>query len=365
MVRHAGNQLLRGIGMVLLGVLVIAWVIMNTRTAYASPGGPLDNGAIISQATALPQTPQPLRTPIPEGDQSTILGDQVVSGSSFTLHANEVLRGDLTVFGGSAVLEEGSRVEGRMSLMGGSADVYGTVTGGITVVGGSLRLRPSAQIDGGLHTLGGTVNRDNGAQVRGQSSRISPPVMNRVMPFNYDLFEFLFNLATAAFAKVIGLVLITLIAIAIVTLFPNHTSLTAGVVKSQWLVAGSIGILTFITVPIMLLMLSITICLIPAAVVIALAWVVAIVFGWVISARVIGELMVNQLHIRTWNLLAQTVLGVVTLGLLGMLPIVGWLFGLLASAVGMGALLLCRGGTRNYPDYPAATPSLPTSTAAM
>jgi hypothetical protein len=261
------------------------------------------------------------------------------------------------------MLEEGSRVEGRISVMGGSADVYGIVTGGITVIGGSLRLRPSAQVDGGLHTLGGTVNRDAGAQVRGPSSTITSQATNRANPFNNEFFDFMVNIVTAAIENATGLILIIIVAIAIVTLFPNQTSLTSSVVKSNWLVTGSIGMLTYLVMPILLFILTITICLIPIAVILGLAWVVAIIFGWVIVARVIGEVIVDHLHLRSWNLLAQTILGVVGLGMVGMLPFVGWIVGLLASAVGMGALLLSRGGTRNYPDL--HTSIVPTTTASV
>ncbi len=348
----------RGCGMALSGLMLVASLGAFAGSASAAPNGPQLPEAV-AQATATP------RPPAAEDDRRVVDGDQTVSGTSYTLRANEILRGNLNVFGGNAMLEEGSRVEGNVSVFGGEADIYGAVTGDINVVGGSLWLRPSARVEGGLHMLGGTVDRDPAAQVRGQTSRVTPPTVNRVVTRFNSPFDVLFDLIGAAFAKLIGLLFITLLAIAVVTLFPNYAAVAAGVVRQQWLVAGSIGVLTFIAMPVVIVLLAITICLIPAAVIIALGWVVAILFGWVITARVIGELIANQLHVVSWSALGQLVMGVVVLALLGMIPIIGWIFGLLASSVGLGALILSRGGTRNYPFNPTpspAPPSLPSPT---
>jgi hypothetical protein len=342
----------RGSGMAVAGLMLVTSLFLFAESASAAPNSPPLTGAV-AQATATP------RPPTLEDDRRTIDGDQVVSGNNYTLRANDILRGDLTVFGGNAVLEEGSRVEGNVNIFGGEADVYGAVTGDINVVGGSLRLRPSARVEGGLHMLGGYIDRDPSAQVRGNTSRLTPPFVNRVESRSNSPFDVMFNLIGAAFAKIAGLVLITLLAIAVVTLFPNHTAVTADVVRHQWLVSGSIGILTFIAMPVVIGLLAITICLIPAAVIFALGWTVAILFGWVIAARVVGEQIAIQLHAKSWSVLGQTVMGVVILALLGMIPFIGWMIALLTSSVGLGALILCRGGTRNYPFTPTTPPTPP------
>ena len=132
---------------------------------------------------------------------------------------------------------------------------------------------------------------------------------------------------------------------------------TAGTIGSQWLVSVAIGALTYVAVPILIVLLSITLCLIPVAVLLALAWAVAILFGWAIVARMVGERLMIGLKRDNWTLIGQTAFGAVLLALLGSIPIFGWLVGFAASSIGIGALILTRFGTQAYPRYvaPVAT----------
>ena len=302
--------------------------------------------------------------PVP-AEQEIIRGNQLVTVGSYTLRSGQTLRGDLTIFGGEAILEEGSRVEGNVSVLGGTADIAGAITEDMNLVGGSVRLRASAEVDGDVNVMGGSVAKDPGAIVRGETNRFTgprvAPQMNPRMD-GYDSgwdgpFRWLFDLVAGALAALMGILLITLFSIAAVALFPNNVARTAGTIGSQWLVSVAIGALTYVAVPILIVLLSITLCLIPVAVLLALAWAVAILFGWAIVARMVGERVMIGLKRNNWTLIGQTAFGAVLLALLGSIPIFGWLVGFVASSIGVGALILTRFGTQAYPRYvaPVAT----------
>ena len=274
----------------------------------------------------------------------------MVSGERFTLRSNEILRGDLTVFGGDVVLEENSRVEGDVTLFGGSADIYGDVTRDLTMVGGSAHLRPSSRVEGKQTMLGGSLTRDEGSVIGGQSAQGSGAPFSGGFPWNWQSqFRDMLDRVNNVFSTIAGAILITLLSVAIVALFPAHVARVVEVAQRQWLAAGSIGLLTFMTVPIALVLLSVTICLIPAAVLLLIAWVLAMLGGWAVVARMLGERLAIGLKLTNWSVPGQTALGAVVLALAGALPVIGWLIGLLAIALGMGALILMFADMRSRP----------------
>ena len=309
---------------------------------------------------AAPTPPPPELTPPAQEDRQVITGDQVVSGSDYVLRSNETLRGDLTIFGGNVTLQEGSQVQGNITIFGGNADIGGIVTGDLTAIGGNVRLRSTSRVDGKQNTVGGSIERDPGAQVRSPGQDYTRAPFTFVFPQQQrEPFTFVFDLIGSFFARLTGAILAVLLAIAVVALFPAQVAQTASVVQSQWLVAGSIGILTTIVMPVVIVVLAITICLLPAAVILGLGWALASLFGWVVAARIVGERLASALNLQSWSAMGRITLGALLLALTGMLPLIGWLVGLLASAVGMGALILTRGGTQPYPKAIDGPPTLP------
>jgi hypothetical protein len=313
--------------------------------------------------TSLAPAPSPTATPLAPEDQRVVQGDQVVTGNNFTLQSGEVLRGDLTVFGGNVVLEENSRVEGSITIFGGDADINSTVTRDLTLMGGSAHLRSAARIEGKETVLGGSVTRDPGAVVNGQSTRFTTPPFRGVFPFSTATppspFRFFFNAVGDAISTFARIILITLLAVAIVALFPTNVVRVSETAQQQWLVAGSVGIFSFVAMPVVLVVLAITICLIPAAIVLAIAWVLALLGGWTVAARLLGERLATWFKSTQWSIIGQTALGAVVLAVVGALPLIGWIISFLATALGVGALILTFAGTRTYPAPPSSVSQLP------
>ncbi len=311
-------------------------------------------------------------------------GDQVVFGDNFTLAAGEVVSGDLIIFGGNAKLEEGSRVKGNVNLFAGNVDVYGSIDGDINVVGGNVSLKASAKVGGKQNVVAGNISRAPGVAMGSASpstgsSRsgvtVAPPgggFFNRLGAWldsaiagngGPDGFwrSFFQQISRSMGSDPLGLkwltntlssaVFTTILAVLAVAIFPKRYETMVWVARRQSVSALSVGGLTWVAVPILATILVFTICLIPASIVGILAWGLGSALGWVVSASVFGDWLLRGLGKRNIAPIGQTAIGACVLVCLGALPMFGWLVGLAATFLGLGALLLTRFGTRGNDQW--------------
>ena len=119
------------------------------------------------------------------------------------------------------------------------------------------------------------------------------------------------------------------------------------------------GLLTLIAVPALLVLLAITICLIPFSVLGFLLFGVSVAFGVIALGLEVG-VRLGQAFQRAFHPAAAAGLGTLLLALvvggIGLIPCVGWIAPTLTAALGAGAVVLTRFGSRTYT---VAGPSLP------
>jgi hypothetical protein len=153
-------------------------------------------------------------------------------------------------------------------------------------------------------------------------------------------------------------------------MFFEKQSLTAArTMVSQPGISGGLGCLTIVVAPFLLLLLVLTICLIPVALVVSILLGVVITFGWIILGYEVGMRLGRQFH-QEWAAPLAAGLGtfllVVVGGLLNILPPIGWTYVTAVSSLGIGAVLLTRLGTQDYvpTSFAAATPAAPAAATA-
>lgn len=295
---------------------------------------------------------------------------QVVMGGNFVLEAGETLDGDLLVFGGNVTLEADSIVQGDLFLLGGNADIDGEVNGDLALLGGNADLGRTAVLNGDVISLGGNLARAEGAQISGDV--VSADEFS--IPFQFDFPSFGFGRSRVIgpfegggfrFSPVWDVLwflfrslLLAALAILVVMFWPNPTSRAAKAVVSQPLLSGGLGLLTFIVAPILLVVLAITIILSPVSLLAAILLVVAGVFGWIAIGLEVGDRMSEAFG---WELHPAASAGIGTLAMslvvggIGLIPCIGWLAGVVVAAIGLGAVLLTRFGSR---EYVSAAPEL-------
>lgn len=288
---------------------------------------------------------------------------QVVMGGGYVLEAGETLSGDLLVFGGNVTLEAESIVDGNVLLLGGNADIDGEVNGDLALLGGNASLGANAVLQGSVISLGGNLSRAEGAEIGGDV--VSADEFSIPMQFDFPSFGFGRSRIVGPFDNVgfrfspvwdvlwfgFRSLLLAALAILVVMFWPKPTARAAGAVVSQPILSGGLGLLTFIVAPILLVVLAITIILSPVSLVAGILLVVAGVFGWIAIGLEVGDRLSEAFK---WEVHPAASAGIGTLatslvvGGIGLIPCVGWLAGVVVTAIGLGAVLLTRFGSREY-----------------
>jgi len=306
-------------------------------------------------------------------------GARVLLGEPLYLGPGEVRRGDVVIIGGELRTEPESTLEGNVAVIGGNATVAGTVIGDVAIVSGTLYLKATAVVQGDVINLGGVLDREPRAVVRGSilnglapqigmrlpfgperpisPLEITPP---RPQPWNWLVNFFLNGLTAVAWAT-----LMAVLGVLLVVAFPQPAGRVAQTIREGPMLAFGVGLLVQVLALPVLILLTITICLAPLALLMALVLVVAWLFGWLVVGWMIGQWLVKALNARQTTPVLEMAVGVILLTLLWRLPRVipclGWLVSvgvlIVAGSIGLGAVLLTRFGTQLY--RPGAGPGGP------
>lgn len=295
---------------------------------------------------------------------------KLVLGGTYTLQSGETLYEDLVVLGGYVRLEADSVVNGDVAIMGGTLFAAGIINGDLITAGGAIYLQDSATVKGDFTSLGAQVERNQGAEILGEIfSEQDVPVSilpdtwqsTRIMPYGIHS-----SFSLGWF--ILRIVLWGLLAMLIVMFLPDHAERVTKAVRSQPLIATGLGIATVLILPILLVILAITICLLPVSLIGFLGLVVAWAFGVIALGLEVGRRFGRILN-QNWQPALAAGVGTFLLALAldgfnAIVPCLGWLPQFLAGALGLGAVMLTRFGTQEYSsDQPATEivepPSVP------
>jgi cytoskeletal protein CcmA (bactofilin family) len=299
-------------------------------------------------------------------------GDKLVIGGTYSLESSENLDGSLLILGGTANLENGSTVEKDVTVIGGTINVNGQVKGDVSVVGGMVSLGSTAVIGGDVNTLAGQLTRDDGARIEGQVNTGTTGPFSLVMPgtvqipglenlpsiqlpreSNAPVMNVRFNPVWGGLWWLIRSFLWAALAVLVALFLSQRTERVAESVMKNPLVAGGMGCLTMLIVPLILLVLVITICGIPFALLGTFALWIAWGFGIIVIGYEVGKRLAQLLK-ADWAIPVSAGIGTftLTLGLNGigaLVPCVGWMAPAAVGLVGLGAVLLTRFGGRIDP----------------
>ncbi len=316
-------------------------------------------------------------TPVPQTDDLQY-GDKFILGDTFRLKYGETLNGNLVVVGGTVNIEKGAQVNGDIVLTGGTINITGSVKGDIVAIGGAVSLDDTAIVDGDISAVGASIKRSDGAQISGQITEQGPlqldlnqggqniPVKNTPSMLEKILAIAFESLAMAALAVVLGLI------------FPNQIKRVAQTLNNEFWVSGGVGIITIIGAPIVLVIMTITIILIPVMIFSLLAIALTSIYGWVVAGFDAGEWF-SKLFKVNWPVAVSSGIGVLVLslvvGLITLIPCVGWIIAFLILVFTLGAIVISRFGSNKYallhpqenlpaqPPVPPVAPEPPTTIA--
>ncbi len=292
-----------------------------------------------------------------EAPGASRLADQFVIGENYILNPGDTLDGNLWVLGGNATLATGSHVTGSIRMAGGNLHVAGEVDGNIAATGGLVEISDTAVVHGSVHVTGASLNRSNLAVIEGgvttQSGspfQFSPP--NGVRIPNIEI-------STAPIWNTLGYFfrafLMAALAILVGMFWPKQTSRTAKAVLQQPLITGGLGLITVILTPLVVLVMVVTLILIPVSLLGLVLLGIMVAFGWIAIGMEVG-VRLEQAFKSEWALPVTAGLGTFLLtlvvdGIGQVVPCIGWMAPAAVGLMGLGAVLLTRFGTQDYPAY--------------
>ncbi|PWB54972.1 MAG: hypothetical protein C3F13_05835 [Anaerolineales bacterium] len=277
----------------------------------------------------------------------------LVVGNNYTLESGKILNNDLLVLGGNVDLQKDSIVTGSVIIFGGNCTAAGTINGDLVVLGGTINLASTFVLQGNLTSAGGSVNRAPGAQINGQvNTNISGPSVILPGGVRFPVINATYNPAVKVAGYFVGLILWSLVAMLLAMFLPNPLTRTYQTEISEPLISGGLGCLTIIIVPIVLVLLAITICLSPVALlgafVLAAAWAYGLIAMGLEVGRRISLMFKHEWHPAISAGVGTLVLMAILTGLQTFLPCIGWIPMFVAGIVGLGAVLLTQFGRKPY-----------------
>jgi len=146
-------------------------------------------------------------------------------------------------------------------------------------------------------------------------------------------------------AKILSFIGFLVLAILVVAFFNKNVDLVVAATekaagsKFLW---GLLVVLLIVPITVLLIVSVVGIVVLPVWIIILIA---ASILGYVAIAEIFGEKILTALKVKKPTTMTCVVVGTIILGLLGLVPFVGWLIKLVAAVCGLGAVLTTRFGT--------------------
>jgi cytoskeletal protein CcmA (bactofilin family) len=303
-----------------------------------------------------------------------LLDDEVVFFGTYTLESGETLVGNLVVFGGVVSLKEDSTVDGDVVIFGGNVTVDGEIESTLVAIGGVVSLSETAVVRGDLIAPAAVVRRDEGARILGQIVTENvpnieipeipepdiPPIPEIPQPTFADSVSKALRPVVSFFGTLARALVFSAVSVLALLVMPKQSKRVRSTIEENPVLSGGFGLLSvavFTAGVIVLALLSITIILIPVTIpliiLLSLALALGLLFGLIVAGAEVGRRMMiafkqewtPTLQVAIGSFSMSFILGLLSLGFLGFF---GGLFWTVAGAMGLGAVLLTRFGTREY-----------------
>jgi hypothetical protein len=243
----------------------------------------------------------------------------------------------------------------------------------VVIVGGSTGMGETSLVKGDLVSIGGSLARDPGSEVEGNIvSNIPAPniqipdipnlpsVPNPPSPPSPPRFNFNFDPIGNFLGMVFTAVAVSLLAMLASLFLQPQIERVSQAIVGQPVITGSIGLLTGVMAPFVLVILAVTIILIPVVILAAVALALAWLFGLIAIGTEVGERFTRAIN-QTWAPPLTAGLGtflmMIVVGGIGLIPCVGWLITSLVALLGIGGVVLTLFGSQPYPRL--AAPVMP------
>ena len=312
---------------------------MRRKTGYARIGRMLGMAAFVVLCLGVTAGAAAAQ----QGDSELSTDDQVILNGRAVVPEGETV-GSVTIFNGPARIE--GTVRDSVVVFNGATEISGTVGGDVVSFNGDVLIRSGAEVGGNLVTSG-DPQIEEGATVRGSQQNVAT---------RFDLEDF--GLASRI-AWWIGVSVSTLILGMLLLLFaPRAAESLERVVRDQ--LGSSIvwGVALLFLLPIVAIIALITIVGLPLGLALLAGLGLLFMIGYVATTFVVGRLILKPPQSPYLAFLV----GWVILRVLALIPVVGGIAWVLASAWGLGLLATAARRERTRREELIAPPAPPAPT---
>ena len=274
---------------------------------------------------------------------------QFLAGDVYILNDNQKIDGNIVGIGTTLIIEEGAIVTGDITLVGSNLEISGRVAGSLNIFAGTSVVKDSAIITGDINQMFESVDLEPNALVTGAIHTYTVPSVQNI-PSGSNITGLLdwFKPQQILLRKSARVLLITLVTLLGAYLFKTPTLKVSNAVRRNLPAAWGAGLLTFIGIPIISIVFIVTICLSPVGLLLILALLLSILWGWIALSFILGKQLAVWFKLD-WKTEPSAILGAFVLGILtaiiSLIPCLGALINLIIASFGLGGVLLSRFGT--------------------
>lgn len=299
----------------------------------------------------------------------TINGDLIAGGGEIIINGNVgqnirvaggniILSGKVgrnaTILGGNANLTNSAGIAGSLVSGVGNLNIYapvgkdiylgaddvtiGNQIGGDVNAGvGNLTLTSSATVAGNLNYMSEDPAKIlPGASVSGQLIHNVPP---KKQPEISKKGAVIFLGGFAVFLKTVSLISLAIIGVLVIRFFPKFSDETAKLTGANFWTNLVVGVLALFITSITFILLIITIIGAPLAFIMLFAFGVVIYISKIFVSIWLGRFLAEKLN-QKWNLYVAFLIGLISLTIITLIPIIGTLVAIIVLFAGLGALLI-------------------------
>jgi hypothetical protein len=254
--------------------------------------------------------------------------DIVVTGGMIDVGSGATIGRDLVVAGGTATVS--APIARRVQMSSGSLTLRNRVGGDVRGTVDHLKL-DGAQIGGNLdYTSNNAVERVNDAHVAGTTTRHTPTDRGA-------------GAGNGFLGWLRGLIGIVALGLLLIFLLPGLSTRAIDTERAQPWASLGIGAAILVITPIVALIVFIVGILIGGwwlGLLLIPLWILALAVGYAISGFLLGRLIFARLGWGRYHDAFALLGGLFVLTVVGLIPVIGWLIGLVAVVLGAGALAL-------------------------
>lgn len=267
---------------------------------------------------------------------SMIADDVVLAGGSIELSTGNQIGGSAAIAGGSITID--AAIGGDLMVHGGQVFLNGQIGGDADLEGERIKIGPDARITGKLTHKTSWIDIDPAAVIEGGTVALEPQ--------DYEDFKD-GAIAAAIAASVVGVMILIGLVVGVLFLagfFGGFMRASDEMIRGRTLSTVAVGFLTFVLLPVLVILLMVTVFGIPLAVLLIAFFIAAYPLGFAAAAHALG-MFVRGLFRRdaegeapgALGRVGWALIGVLALIALGMVPFAGAVIWFLAVVVGMGA----------------------------